>query len=75
MGISGCGAGAVPSKQAKQTSKGLVSDAVWVPWSCAGAKRISKVKVLGFCAVRVLSKGAKQGCGAIQTKVKCLALG
>jgi hypothetical protein len=30
MGSSGCGAGAVPSKQAKQTSKGLVFDAVRV---------------------------------------------
>jgi len=30
VGISGCGAGAVPSKQAKQTSKGLVFGAVWV---------------------------------------------
>jgi hypothetical protein len=28
MGSSGCGAGAVPSKQAKQTSKGLVLCAV-----------------------------------------------
>jgi len=28
VGISGCGAGAVPSKQAKQTSKGLVFGAV-----------------------------------------------
>jgi len=30
VGSSGCGAGAVPSKQAKQTSKGLVFDVVRV---------------------------------------------
>jgi hypothetical protein len=34
VGSSGCGAGAVPSKQAKQTSKGLVFDAVRVRWRC-----------------------------------------
>jgi len=32
VGISGCGAGAVPNKQAKQTSKGLVFGAVVVRW-------------------------------------------
>jgi len=38
VGISGCGAGAVPSKQAKQTSKGLVFGAVVVRvrWRCGG---------------------------------------
>ena len=36
-----------------------------VPVLGGGAKRISKVKVLGSCAVRVLSK---------QAKVKCLVL-
>jgi hypothetical protein len=34
VGSSGCGAGAVPSKQTKQTSKGLVFDAVRVRWRC-----------------------------------------
>jgi hypothetical protein len=41
VGRAGCGqfrvrccAGAVPSKQAKQTSKGLVFDAVRVRWRC-----------------------------------------
>jgi hypothetical protein len=53
VSISGCGAGAVPSKQAKQTSKGLVFDAVRVQWRCGcGAvlnkqARISKGLVLG----------------------------
>ena len=37
VGISGCGAGAVPSKQAKQTSKGLVFGAVAVRWRWCGA--------------------------------------
>ena len=47
MGSSGCGAGAVPSKQAKQTSKGLVFDAVRVQ-GCKGAGLSqSKVWVLG----------------------------
>ena len=60
MGSSGCRAGAVPSKQAKQTSKGLVFDAVRVlgagvvavQWRflCCEVKQISKVMVLGSCA-------------------------
>jgi len=33
VGISGCGAGAVPNKQAKQSSKGLVFGA----WGAGGA--------------------------------------
>jgi hypothetical protein len=66
VGSSGCGAGAVPSKQAKQTSKGLVFDAVRVRWWC-GAKQTSKDKQ-GF--------GAGCGCGAVvlnkQARVRCL---
>jgi hypothetical protein len=64
VGSSGCGAGAVPSKQAKQTSKGLVFDAVRVWWRCGSGAvlnkqaRISKGLVLGAGA-RV------QGCGLI----------
>jgi hypothetical protein len=34
VGSSGCGAGAVLNKQAKQTSKGLVFDTVRVWWLC-----------------------------------------
>ena len=45
MGNSGCGAGAVPSKQAKQTSKGLVFNAVRVRWQWCGAKQTSKARV------------------------------
>jgi hypothetical protein len=33
---------------------------------CAGAKRISKVKVLGSCAVLVLSKGLVLGVNIIR---------
>jgi len=58
VGSSGCGAGAVPSKQAKQTSNGLVFDAV--RWLCGGGgavlnkqARISKGLVLWAGAVRV----------------------
>ena len=40
---------------------------------CGSAKRISKVKVLGSCAGRVLSKQTKQGCGSIQAKVNKVA--
>jgi hypothetical protein len=45
VGNSGCGAGAVPSKQAKQTSKGLVFNAVRVRWQWCGAKQTSKARV------------------------------
>jgi len=63
VGSSGCCAGAVPSKQAKQTSKGLVFDAVRVRCGGGGVMlnkqaRISKGLVLGAGA-RV------QGCGLI----------
>jgi hypothetical protein len=43
-------------------------------YRCGSAKRISKVKVLGSCAVWVLSKQAKVRarflCGSIQAKVR-----
>jgi hypothetical protein len=45
VGSSGCGAGAVPSKQTKQTSKGLVFDAVRVRWRCC-AKQTNKARML-----------------------------
>ena len=57
MGSSGCGAGAVPSKQAKQTSKGLVFDAVRVRWRCcAGARVRAYLKARFGCWVK---------CGAV----------
>ncbi len=56
MGISGCGAGAVPSKQAKQTSKGLVFDAVRVlVYTSKG--------LAWFGAGVVLNKQARVWCG------------
>ncbi len=58
MGNSGCGAGAVPSKQAKQTSKGLVFDAVRVRWRC-GAGLYKQRFGLVWC-----------GGGAKQTKIR-----
>jgi len=42
VGISGCGAGVVPSKQAKQTSKGLVLGAGAVRVRVQGCGLISK---------------------------------
>jgi len=55
VGISGCGAGAVPSKQAR-TSKGLVFGAVGV--RCyAGAVRCGFRAVRVLCGCKVLSKG------------------
>ena len=59
MGSSGCGAGAVSSKQTKQTSKGLVFDAVRVRWWCGGgAKQTSKDK-----------QGLGAGCGCKGARV------
>ena len=58
MGSSGCGAGAVPIKQAKQTSKGLVFDAVRVRWWCS-AKQTSKDK-----------QGLGAGCGCKGARVR-----
>jgi len=66
VGSSGCCAGAVPSKQAKQTSKGLVFDAVRVRvvrWWC-GAKQTSKDKQ---------GLGAVGGCGAGLSYIQALA--
>jgi len=56
VGSSGCCAGAVPSKQAKQTSKSLVLGAGARCWSILqpSAKLTSK----GLVSCRVLSKGA-----------------
>jgi hypothetical protein len=76
VGSSGCGAGVVPSKQAKQTSKGLVFDAVRVRWRCGGGgavlnkqARISKCLVLGAGArVRAYLKARLRcwvKCGAV----------
>ena len=65
MGISECGAGAMPSKQAKQTSKGLVFDAVRVQ----GCGLISKQGLgAGFYAVRFVCCEVKQ---ISKVKVKC----
>jgi hypothetical protein len=58
VGSSGCGAGAVPSKQAKQISKGLVFDAVRVRWRCGckGARVRAYLKARFRCWVK---------CGAV----------
>jgi len=53
VGISGCGAGAVPNKQAKQTSKGLVL--WWCGWG-AGARVWAYLKARFRCWVK---------CGAV----------
>jgi hypothetical protein len=54
VGGSGCGAGAVPSKQAKQTSKGLVFGAVAVRG--AGVRVRAYLKARFRCLVK---------CGAV----------
>jgi len=64
VGSSGCGAGAVPSKQAKQTSKGLVFGAVVVRvrWRWCGAKqRLGAVRWWVWCGCK--------GAGLSQSKV------
>jgi len=62
VGISGCCAGAVPSKQAKQTSKGLVLDAGAVAVVRVQGAGLSKQRFgLVWCCVWVLC----------QAKVKC----
>ncbi len=69
MGISGCGAGAVPSKQAKQTSKCLVFDAVrvWGRWCGAGLYKQRFGLVWCGGGAKQTSKGLVwvQGCGLI----------
>jgi hypothetical protein len=62
VGISGCGAGAVPSKQAKQTSKGLVLGAGAVRVRVQGAKqRLGAVRWWVWCGCK--------GAGLSQSKV------
>jgi len=62
VGISGCGAGAVPSKQAKQTSKGLVLDAV----RCGGGAKQTKIRSKqGLGAGAMCKQGFGAGCGLI----------
>jgi hypothetical protein len=67
VGSSGCGAGAVPSKQTKQTSKGLVFDAVRVWWCGGGGGAKQRLGAVAG-SVRV------QGCGSIQAKIRWLGL-
>ncbi len=66
MGISGCCAVAVPSKQAKQTSKGLVLGAGAVRWRCKVRVYPSKGLVWFGVWCGVGAKQTKQGKGAKQ---------
>jgi len=73
VGNSGCGAGAVPSKQAKQTSKGLVFDVVRVRWRWCGAGLYKQRFGLVWCGggAKQTSKGLVWvlGAGLSQSKV------